>query len=81
MDLSRIKTILANGEVRTADINAVIDSLAVDDIKHLSESETHTLEALLNGMQRLGQDLHTADFVNDHHKAGELLAAIQTQQC
>ncbi|MAY00524.1 MAG: hypothetical protein CMI08_15240 [Oceanospirillaceae bacterium] len=73
MKLTEVKAILATGEVKSVDINTVIDSLDVADLADLTAKESATLQSLLTGMQRMQQDPHFAGKINNPEKVEQLV--------
>ncbi|MBE3749055.1 hypothetical protein HJ204_24380, partial [Vibrio parahaemolyticus] len=69
MNLSQIKTLLSKGEIKSNEVNPIIDSLAVSDLDKLSDGELITLKELLNSMLLLINDPNSGAYLNNQKKS------------
>ncbi|WP_264905636.1 hypothetical protein [Vibrio sp. STUT-A11] len=77
MNLSQIKTLLSKGEIKSNEVNPIIDSLAVSDLDKLSDGELITLKELLNSMLLLINDPNSGAYLNNQKKAELLFSSIK----
>ncbi|RCR57310.1 hypothetical protein DTW68_26920 [Vibrio harveyi] len=77
MNLSQIKTLLSKGEIKSNEVNPIIDSIAVPDLDKLSDGELITLKELLNSMLLLINDPNSGAYLNNQKKAELLFSSIK----
>ncbi|EKK7179021.1 hypothetical protein R7Q48_10405 [Vibrio sp. 378] len=77
MNLSQIKTLLSKGEIKSHEVNPIIDSLTVADLGKLSDWELITLKELLNNILLLVNDPNSGAYLNSQEKAELLFSSIK----
>ncbi|EOD4153139.1 hypothetical protein ACJQ3B_003769 [Vibrio cholerae] len=77
MNLSQIKTLLSKGEIKSSEVNPIVDSLTVADLNELSDLELITLKELLNSMLLLISDPNSGAYLNNQEKAKLLFSSIK----
>jgi hypothetical protein len=77
MNLSQIKTLLSKGEIKSDEVNPIIDSLSLADLDKLSDWERTTLKELLNQILQLINAPNSGAYLNNQEKAKLLFSSIK----
>lgn len=77
MNLSQIKTLLSKGEIKSDEVNPIIDSLSLADLDKLSDWERTTLKELLNQILQLINAPNSGAYLNNQEKAELLFSSIK----
>ena len=76
MNISKIKGILADGDIPADKINPMINASKEKDLSSLSQPEKETLREVITKMLVLIQDQSSGAHLDDPEKAELLLSAI-----
>ncbi|MFC6635036.1 hypothetical protein [Microbulbifer taiwanensis] len=76
MNISKIKNLLASGNISANEVNPLIDSIEVQHFGQLSELEKNSLREIINTILLLSQDQNSGVYINNPDKAESLLEAL-----
>lgn len=77
MTILQIKKMLETGEVPADRLNFMIDTLSINYLEHLSDSEKESVREIISKALVMMQDASSGAYIHDPAKAESLLSAIK----